>query len=120
MQVLSVRVIDAYNYIYTSLLKKKQYLQTAKTDIFKAYEIIRIRLSSVKRELKTILQSDLFLDYCDRMNLNNDSIFRLMCNTMRDNWIEHVITVPNFGKDNRLLGAHIIFFITTVQNKFQQ
>lgn len=103
------KVIDAYNFIYISLLKKKKYLQSPISDIIKAYEAIKNRLSSVKREVKTILKSDLFIDYMSRLNLQSESVFSLICNVVRNNWIEHVTTVPNISKDNKLLGAHIIF-----------
>ncbi len=99
----------AYSSICNILLEKKLYLQSPVLNALSAYETIRKKPSSVVRQVSTILNSDLFADYMNRLDLKREAVSHQISNIIHSNWIEHVTTVPTIVDTGKLSGVHVIF-----------
>ncbi len=102
-----ITVRDVFTYAYSRLLYVKKYVTHPFSDILNAYQKVKNKESCIKREIITIVNSDLFLDYTRQLGINTNQLATLIVDTIGNNWIEHVTTVPQF-KNKSFSGAHII------------
>lgn len=113
------RVSDAVAYVTGKLFAEPEARFIIRPNF--NFAAIRQRVESnprnITRMMKWIVQSSLFQNYIPRLNLKTTNVEQVLRRVLRNNWIDHVTTVPDFD-DNKFSGAHILILSRTVLYHF--
>lgn len=107
---------DAITYVTTRLLSQAEPRFIVSSDI--NVEAIRQKVEhnpeNISRLLEPIVRSPLFQDYFSRLKLTTDNVEKVFRLVIRDNWIDHVTTAPDFDDSKKFLGVSVIFLCREV------
>lgn len=105
-------VADAISYLTNRLLSEEvpRFLveRDANINIEAIHENIEKDSENIIRLLKQIVQSPLFQDYISRLRLKSENVERLFSLAVRNNWVDHITTVPEFDEGKALSRVSII------------
>lgn len=96
---------DTINYVTDCLLAEpvSRFILHLDVDLEAVRQSVEQNPENVARQLMQIVQSPLFQDYFSRLKLETSNVERIFRIVVRDNWIDHVTTVPEFDKVSKAL-----------------
>ena len=113
-------VRDTISYVINRLLSgtEPRFLIDRGDNIETIHEDIEQNPENISRLLKQIVQSPLFQDYFSRLRLKSDNIEHVFRLAIRDNWVDHITTVPEFDEGKALSRVSIIILCGEVIHYF--
>jgi len=113
-------VRDTISYVTNRLLSgtEPQFLIDHNVNIETIHENIEQNPENISRLLKQIVQSPLFQDYISRLRLKSANVERMFSLAVRNNWVDHITTVPEFDEGKALSRVSIIILCGKVIHYF--
>lgn len=104
---------NAVRYLTSRMLTKPRYVIHPTIDFSMIHKNIEGKLGNIHRILRQIIEGELFQDYFKHLQLATQDVESLFQLVIRNNWIDHVTTVPKFDKNRSLALSHIFFLCRT-------
>lgn len=114
--IQSVR--DAVRYLTNASLSVKSYLIHPTLDFPVIRRRIEGNLENVHRVLKKMIEGELFQDYLLHFQLNTQKVEEFLKRVIRNDWIDHITTIPRSGETGSVCKAHIFFLCRTAIYQF--
>jgi acyl carrier protein len=105
---------DAITYVTNLLLSESRFLIDGDVNAEAIHQSVEQNPENVTRLLEQILRSPLFQDYISRLRLETTNIERVFRHAVRNNWVDHVTTVPEFDEGKALSRVIIIILCRKV------